>query len=232
MIPSSLLIFNAVAALAFLGTIVAVGLVLRRRMRMEKEIIGALAALLRATKHRQIRNAHRIGSGQWSLQGKFRHRTFLVYKLDRKNGGIGRTRCVIRLEQPPLQRHGDLVLDMRPRSCFTFFGQMLGRPFVSFSNDLLNKKLAFHCSDVLWAKKMCNLEEYRDALFSFWAIGRHRGTIHFAGGILSYAFQWRTYKGVTEEIHDALNLLCDISDLIRSRSWHPFEPQLSAATLT
>ncbi|MDR3316947.1 MAG: hypothetical protein LBS68_02695 [Puniceicoccales bacterium] len=197
----------------------------RRRHRASAErAVASVASLLQPISEKFVKVRPLPRDGGWSLRGKFRRGSFLIYAMDRRWGGVGKNRCVIRQESPSLEAGGDLSFDMRPRSLVGFLGQMVSSPFIPFGNEILDRDLAFRCSDGIFAGRLLGFDEYRRALFDFWALGCRRGVIHFTGGTLTYLTKWPPKNtDAAEEFLRVLGLLCDLSDLIRSRSWAPLD---------
>jgi hypothetical protein len=191
---------------------------LRLEVRKSKNEMAEAAALLRCKLQDQTqarRGLFRLAAKNWAIRGRFRHRTFEICVLDRRHGGIGNGYRVLRYIAPSLAGQRDLFFDMRPRSLSLFLGQFLGLPLIPFSDDLLDKWLAFRCNDGALAKDLRGFDEYRRVLVEFWCLSRYSGTLRFSKGNLTYVSGRMRH----EELRPILELLCDLSDLIRSRSW-------------
>lgn len=181
----------------------------RRRIRSRRCFFRYLARLLRCSPSSPGRD--------WCLRGTFRGREFAVGTI--RGPRHLRPPLAIRLGQPSLMAHADLLLDLRPRSLLTHFAPMLGRPNLHFGHGHLDRCLALHCSDADLARQLRGREEFRTVLCDFWC-ARRRGVLRFSRGQLTYLQRrWSPCRRTAAEIRHCLFLLCDLCDLIRSREW-------------
>jgi hypothetical protein len=182
-------------------------------LRSAAKSIDGLAALLA-----NCQKTAKIGR-RWHLCGTFRCRNFEIFQLDRSTTPSIGSRCAIKLAmEMPAGRH-DLNLRIGRRRSFALIRQILGDVQVILRNKVLAKRISVHCRDSQFANEFLNFEEYETALENLWATDKRRGIVHMSRGVIVYKTLWRNGYDFIEEMHQALGLICDLHDFIRSGTW-------------